>query len=256
MRRTNLSPEQIEYLIIGTVIQEVRTSNIARETVLSCGLPLNIPAHTVTQACISSNQAITSAIGYINSGFIDVAIAGGVGMFLKFQMNDHFLNYSFIHFFILIETMSDVPIRVSRNLRRWLLDLNKAKGIGQKLAFLGKLRPKHFGLELPAVSEFSTNEVMGHSGDRLAAAFKVSRQEQDEYAVRSHTLADKAAKEGLLTDLSPMILPKGIVDKDNGVRVSSLDKLAKLKPSFVKPHGTVTAANSSYLVSLKLNFFF
>lgn len=78
LRKTNLSPEQIEYLILGTVIQEVKTSNIARETVLSCGLPLNIPAHTVTQACISSNQAITSAIGYINSGMIDVAIAGGV----------------------------------------------------------------------------------------------------------------------------------------------------------------------------------
>ena len=88
---------------------------------------------------------------------------------------------------------------------------------------------------------------MGHSGDRLAAAFKVSRQEQDEYAVRSHSYADKAHKDGLLTDLAPMYLPKGIVDKDNGVRVSSVDKLAKLKAAFVKPHGTVTAANSSYL---------
>lgn len=78
LRKTNLSPEQVQYLIIGTVIQEVKTSNIARETVLSAGLPLSTPAHTVTQACISSNQAITTAIGYINSGFIDVAIAGGV----------------------------------------------------------------------------------------------------------------------------------------------------------------------------------
>lgn len=92
-------------------------------------------------------------------------------------------------------------------------------------------------------------EVMGHSGDRLAAAFKVSRQEQDEYSIRSHTLAEKAQREGLLTDLAPITLPKGVVDKDNGVRVSSLDKLAKLKPSFVKPHGTVTAANASFLVS-------
>jgi len=223
LRRVNLTPEQIEYLVIGTVIQEVRTSNIARETVLSCGLPLNIPAHTVTQACISSNQAITTAIGYINSGFVDVAIAGGV------------------------ETMSDVPIRINRKLRKLLLELNKAKSIGQRLSILSSLRPAHLGLELPAVSEFSTGEVMGHSGDRLAAAFKVSRQEQDEYALRSHTLADKAAKEGLLSDLAPITLPKGIVDSDNGVRVSSLDKLAKLKPSFVKPHGTVTAANSSYL---------
>lgn len=83
MRKTNLSPDQIEYLVMGTVIQEVKTSNLARETVLACGLPLNIPAHTVTQACISSNQAITTAIGYINSGFVDVAI-GTFFLFFNF----------------------------------------------------------------------------------------------------------------------------------------------------------------------------
>jgi len=223
LRKTNLSPELIEYLVIGTVIQEVRTSNIARETVLACGLPLSIPAHTVTQACISSNQAMTTAIGYINSGFVDVAIAGGV------------------------ETMSDVPIRISRNLRKVLLELNKAKSLGQRLGVLKNLKLSYLGLELPAVSEFSTGEIMGHSSDRLAAAFKVSRQEQDEYAIRSHSLAEKATREGLLSDLSPFTLPKGVVDKDNGVRVSSIDKLSKLKPSFIKPHGTVTAANSSFL---------
>lgn len=146
--------------------------------------------------------------------------------------------------------MSDVPIRISRKMRKLLLDLNKAKSAGQRLGVLSKLRLGHFGLELPAVSEFSTGEVMGHSGDRLAAAFKVSRQEQDEYALRSHSLADKAHREGLLSDIAPITLPKGIVDKDNGVRVGSLDKLSKLKPAFVKPHGTVTAANSSYLVSV------
>lgn len=142
---------------------------------------------------------------------------------------------------------SDVPIRINRKLRKLLLDLNKAKSAGQRLGLLAKLRPSYLGLELPAVSEFSTGEVMGHSGDRLAAAFKVSRQEQDEYAIRSHTLAERAHNEGLLSDLAPIYLPKGVVDKDNGVRVGTLDKLSKLKPAFVKPHGTVTAANSSYL---------
>lgn len=57
---------------------------------------------------------------------------------------------------------------------------------------------------MPAVAEFSSNETMGHSGDRLAAAFGVSRAEQDEYALRSHTLAQKAAAAGYLTDLVPM----------------------------------------------------
>lgn len=89
---------------------------------------------------------------------------------------------------------------------------------------------------------------MGHSGDRLAAAFQVSRKEQDEYALRSHTFADKAFKDGNLSDIEPInVNKKGLVDRDNGVRVSSLEKMAKLNPAFIRPHGTVTAANASFL---------
>jgi trifunctional enzyme subunit beta, mitochondrial len=89
---------------------------------------------------------------------------------------------------------------------------------------------------------------MGHFGDRMAAAFEVSREEQDQYALRSHTLADKAQKEGNLSDIAPMFTTKGLVGKDNGIRVSSLPEMAKLKPAFIRPYGTVTAANSSFLV--------
>nr|CAD7610380.1 unnamed protein product [Timema genevievae] len=92
---------------------------------------------------------------------------------------------------------------------------------------------------------------MGHSADRLAAAFAVSRAEQDEYALRSHCLAQQAQEKGYLSDIIPIQVPgvaKTIV-KDNGIRVASPEQLAKLKPAFVKPHGTVTAANSSFLVS-------
>lgn len=93
---------------------------------------------------------------------------------------------------------------------------------------------------------------MGHSADRLAAAFKVSREEQDDYARRSHTLAHQAQEKGYFTDLIPFKV-SGVaktVDKDNGIRVSTKEQLAKLKPAFVKPYGTITAANSSYLVIL------
>lgn len=92
---------------------------------------------------------------------------------------------------------------------------------------------------------------MGHSADRLAAAFKVSRQEQDDYALRSHMLALQAQQKGYLTDLVPFKVSgvEKTVDKDNGIRVSSKEQLAKLKPAFVKPYGTITAANSSYLVN-------
>lgn len=104
--------------------------------------------------------------------------------------------------------------------------------------------------QLPAVAEFSSGETMGHSADRLAAAFKVSREEQDEYALRSHTCAKNAQDKGYFTDLVPFKVSgvEKTVDKDNGIRVSSKEQLAKLKPAFVKPHGTITAANASFLV--------
>lgn len=92
---------------------------------------------------------------------------------------------------------------------------------------------------------------MGHSADRLSAAFKVSRQEQDDYAARSHRLAKEAQDKGYFTDLIPFKV-SGVdktVSADNGIRPSTSETLAKLRPAFVKPHGTVTAANASYLVS-------
>lgn len=224
MKRVSIPKNSIDYVICGTVIQEPKTPNVAREAVLASGLPEDLPASTVTQACVSANQAITTGIGYINSGVHDVIVAGGV------------------------ETMSDVPIRLSRPMRKMLLNLNKAKTFQQRLKIFKDFKLSYLSPELPAVAEFFTGEVMGHASDRCAAAFKVSRKEQDEYALRSHAAADKAFKEGLLSDIEPVVVPKkGLISKDNGVRVSSLEKISKLKPAFIKPHGTATAANSSYL---------
>ncbi|XP_044867016.1 trifunctional enzyme subunit beta, mitochondrial [Mauremys mutica] len=224
LNRTNVPKEVVDYIVYGTVIQEVKTSNVAREAALGAGFSDKTPAHTVTMACISSNQAMTTGVGLIASGQCDVVVAGGV------------------------ELMSDVPIRHSRKMRKTLLSLNRAKTLGQRLALFAKIRPDYFAPELPAVAEFSTSETMGHSADRLAAAFAISRVEQDEYALRSHTLARKAQDEGLLTDVIPFKVPgKDTVIKDNGVRPSSMEQMGKLKAAFVKPYGTVTAANSSFL---------
>lgn len=226
VKRTNVNVSDIDYIVMGTVIQEVKTANVAREASLAAGFPQKIPAHTVTLACISSNQAITTGIGQILSGQSEVVIAGGV------------------------ETMSDVPIRFSRPMRKLLLSLNKAKTAADRLTLLSKVfSSKPLTPELPAVAEFSTNETMGHSGDRLAAAFGVTRQEQDEFALRSHTLADKATKEGLLSDIEPVFVPgkNEPVTRDLGIRVSTMQKMNSLRPAFVKEHGTVTAANASYL---------
>ncbi|KAK2145798.1 hypothetical protein LSH36_657g02019 [Paralvinella palmiformis] len=226
LRRTNIDKDKIGCVIVGTVIQEVKTSNLAREAALGAGISNRIPAHTVTQACVSSNQAITTGMGYLAMGICDTFIAGGV------------------------EVMSDVPIRHSRGMRKIMLNLNKAKSVGAKLSMVAQiLKPKMWIPELPAIAEFSTGETMGHSADRLAAAFAVSRQEQDEFAHRSHHLTDKAINEGLLSDVIPYKAPgqNKLTTRDNGVRTSNLEQLAKLKPAFIKPHGTITAANSSFL---------
>ena len=74
--------------------------------------------------------------------------------------------------------MSDVPIRHSRKMRQWMLASQKMKTPAKMLGHLSKLRPAFLTPELPAIAEFSTNETMGHSADRLAATFAVSRLEQ------------------------------------------------------------------------------
>uniref|UniRef100_A0A8D0GFJ5 Trifunctional enzyme subunit beta, mitochondrial n=1 Tax=Sphenodon punctatus TaxID=8508 RepID=A0A8D0GFJ5_SPHPU len=222
--RTNVPKEAVDYIVYGTVIQEVKTSNVAREAALGAGFSDKTPSHTVTMACISSNQAMTTGVGLIAAGQCEAVVAGGV------------------------ELMSDVPIRHSRKMRKTMLGLSRAKSMGQRLALISGIRPNYFAPELPAVAEFSTGEIMGHSADRLAAAFAVSRAEQDQYALRSHTLAKKAQDEGLLTDVVPFKVPgKDTVTKDNGIRPSSLEQMGKLRAAFVKPYGTVTAANSSFL---------
>ncbi|CAG9829066.1 unnamed protein product [Diabrotica balteata] len=225
LKKTGVPKEIIDYVIYGTVMQEVRTSNIAREAALAAGYSDKTPAHTVTMACISSNVAMTTAIGLINSGIYETIVCGGV------------------------EFMSDIPIRHSRKMRNLLLKANKAKNLQQRLSLLASIRPDYFVPDLPSIAEFSSGETMGHSADRLAAAFGANRKEQDEFALRSHTKAQEAADKGFLTDIVPFQVP-GVakqVEKDNGIRVSSPEKLASLKPAFIKPHGTVTAANASFL---------
>merc|ERR1719192_2197723 len=172
LQRTGIDKSIVDYICTGTVIQEVKTSNIAREAALGAGFSDRIPAHTLTMACISSNQAITTCLGLMSQGVYDICIAGGV------------------------EFMSDVPIRHSRKMRSLMLSANKAKTMGARLGLLAKLRPDYFAPELPAIAEFSTNETMGHSADRLAATFGVSRLEQDDFARRSHTMAKEAQQKG------------------------------------------------------------
>ncbi len=227
MALSPVEPEQLDRVIMGCVIQDVNTSNVARESALGAGIPNTVPAHTVTMACISSNQSITSAVNLIRSGQADIILAGGT------------------------ETMSDIPIRFRKKFRQKLLDARKYKSIGDFLKFFKGLRPSDLLPEIPSISEFSTGETMGESCDRMAAHFNIGREEQDEYALRSHQLAAKATTEGLLDEeLLPAPVPPDFdtITHDNGFRAdTSMEKLEKLSPAFIKPHGTITAGNSSFL---------
>lgn len=223
LTQTALDPAAIDYVLWGTVIQEVKTSNIARETALGAGVPKHVPAHTVTMACISSSQAIVTGAEKILSGNADIVIAGGA------------------------ETFSDVPIRHPRSMRKRLLRANKALkgGPAGALKLLKGISAADFVPEAPAIANFHTGEVMGHSSDRLAAKFGVTREEQDALAYASHINAAKAHAAG---KYDGEILPFNGSTAENGVKAeTSREKLASLKPAFVKPHGTHTAGNSSFL---------
>lgn len=223
--RSELDPDQIDRVIMGNVIQDINTSNVARESALGAGIPNSVPAFTVSMACISSNQAVTSAADLIRTGQARIVVAGGT------------------------ETMSDIPIRLRKNLRQKLLEARKYRSPTDWFSFFKGISPYDLLPEVPSISEYSTGETMGESCDRMAARFGISRKEQDAFSLRSHQLAFKATHDGLLDDeLIPAAVPPEFetVVQDNVFREdSSMEKLSKLSPAFIKPHGTVTAGNSS-----------
>ncbi len=225
--RNNLNVKLIDSLALGSVINHLAVSNVAREAALIAGIHSQTPCYTVTQACISANRAIACIASEIMIGQADIGIAGGV---------DH---------------CSDTPITFNRTMRQKLFKAQKIKGIGDQLKFLSSLRFKDFVPQRPLIAEFSTGRVMGQDCDILAAKFKVSRQEQDHYAVRSNLLAEKAYQDNYLQDeLVEVALPPDFksIRKDNGVRGdSSYEKIKGLNPAFDKKNGTLTAANSSFL---------
>jgi acetyl-CoA acyltransferase len=136
LTQSALPKEQVDYIICGNVIQEVKTSNIAREAGINAGLPTVVGAHTIAQACISANAAICAAAEKILTGHASVVIAGGC------------------------ETFSDVPIRLMRPIRQKLITMNKAMKKGGNMGaiqhFLKGLEMKHLGFETPAIANYTT----------------------------------------------------------------------------------------------------
>lgn len=229
---------ECDQVIMGSVIQNAATSNVAREAMIGAGIDVKTPAYTVTMACISGNRAITNTAQDIQSGAIRIGLAGGV------------------------ESMSDAPVRITHKLKKTLMQAQKAKGFKDYWQVIKDFKFNSLVPVAPSITEYSTGLTMGQDADQLSAKFNISREQQDAYALRSHQLAAKAWEDGQFDDEVEFITipPKfEVVAQDNTFYAdSSMEKLASLKPVFVKPHGTVTAGNASPLtdgasVSLLMN---
>jgi acetyl-CoA acyltransferase len=228
IQRTSIDGALIESVVYGTVVPSVLAPNIAREIALMPMLPKGCQAYTVGRACASANQAITDAADQIVLGHHEVVIAGGA------------------------ESLSNVPILHSRGMSDKLVALSRAKGPAQQARILSSIRPRDFVPITPAIAEPSTGETMGQSAEKMAKINHISREDQDQFALRSHRLAAVGTEDGRLTaEIAPQWVPpryEGAVVSDNGIRTeTSIEQLSVLKPVFDKKYGTVTAGNSSPL---------
>ncbi len=225
--KSGIQAQLVDQVIMGTVVHNITTPNVARECALTGGIPYTTPAHTVSQACISANAAISSGVDLIRTGQADVIVAGGT------------------------DSVSDIPIPFRKEMRKKLFAARSIKTFGQTLKFLASLRPADFKPVVPAIAEFTTGRTMGQDCDLMAARYGITRQSQDEFAVRSHKLAAEAAEKGILgAEITTATFPpyfNNIVHDNTYRGDSTVEKLAKLRPAFDKKNGTLTAANSSFL---------
>jgi acetyl-CoA acyltransferase len=228
IQRTNIDGKAIQAVVYGTVVPSVLAPNIAREVALMPMLPKGVQAFTVGRACASANQAITDAADQIVLGHIDCAIAGGA------------------------ESLSNVPILHSRGFSDALVSASKAKSLPGRARALAAIRPRDLVPITPAIAEPSTGETMGQSAEKMAKINHVRREEQDQFALRSHRLALAGTQDGRLTaEIVPVYVPskfEKVLASDNGIREdTTIEQLAALKPVFDRRYGTVTAGNSSPL---------
>ncbi len=227
IQRSDIDVNIVDALIYGTVVPSVVAPNIAREVSLMPLLPKGVQAYTVSRACASANQAITDGADQIALGHANVVIAGGA------------------------ESLSNVPILHSRGMSDALVAASKARSFGARVSALAKVRPRDLVPITPAIAEPSTGETMGESAEKMAKINRISRKDQDQFALRSHLLAAEGTRDGRLTaEIAPVYVPPSFdaLISDNGIRAdSTIEALRALRPVFDGRNGTVTAGNASPL---------
>jgi acetyl-CoA C-acetyltransferase len=219
--RFNLQDERLGEVAAGAVLKHSKDFNLARESVLGSRLSPETPAYDVQQACGTGLQAIIQVANKIALGQLESGVAGGV------------------------DTTSDAPLGVNEDLRRILLSLNTTKSVGARLRLLTRLRPTHIVPDIPRNAEPRTGLSMGEHAAITAREWTVSREAQDELAAASHQKLAAAYDRGFFDDL---VTPFQGLTRDQNLRPdSNADKLARLKPVYGGPDGTMTAGNSTPL---------
>ena len=216
-RNPDVSPGAVEEVFFGCANQAGEDNrNVARMALLLAGLPEHVPGVTVNRLCASGLEAAVQAARAIRLGDMELCIAGGV------------------------ESMTRAP---------WAL-MKPGEGFSS-----GSLQSYDTALGWrfpnPRMQQRFPLESMGETAENVAAKYRIAREKQDEFALRSHQRALAAREAGRYrAELLPVIVPGKqpvTVDRDEGPRAdTSLEKLAKLKPAF-REGGTVTAGNSSGL---------
>jgi acetyl-CoA C-acetyltransferase len=221
VERFELAGERLGEVVAGAVLKHSRDFNLTRECVLGSRLAAETPAYDVQQACGTGLEAAILVANKIALGQIEAGVAGGV------------------------DTTSDAPLALNEDLRAILLDANRMKSNADRAKLLLRLRPQHLVPAIPRNEEPRTGLSMGEHQARTAAEWGVTREAQDELAMRSHHNLAAAYERGFQDDL---ITPYLGLERDQNLRPdSSLEKLAQLKPVFGGRDGTMTAGNSTPL---------
>lgn len=226
LQRQSFAPTDLDEVVVGCVMPSADEANIARIVALRLGCGNAMPAWTVQRNCASGMQALDSAANDIASGRCNLVLAGGT------------------------EAMSRAPLLYSDDMTAWFAGIMGAKTWKAKLKEYSQFRPVYLkpviailrGLRDPIV-----NLTMGQTAENLAYRFHITREQMDEFALKSHQRVLAAQNEKHLTEVETIYANNGdYFTQDDGVRVdTTLEKLATLKPFFDKTFGSVTAGNSS-----------
>jgi acetyl-CoA C-acetyltransferase len=231
--RQKFAPTDLDEVILGCAAPSVDEVNIGRVAALRMGCGEKVPGWTVMRNCASGMQALDSGVNNILAGRSNLVLAGGV------------------------DALSRAPLLYSDKMVLWFADLAGSKTVGQRAALFARMPFK--GLLAPVIgimkglTDPMVGLLMGQTAENLAYRFGITREQMDEFSVRSHQRVAAAQASGVLApgggEVEPVYERGGQVHPlDDGVRRdSSMQNLAKLKPFFDRKYGNVTPGNSSQI---------